>query len=584
MNNDMFLNAKKDESIDLNSLMTSMTQQTPNKEKKLSPLEELQQQKNTKGVVLSNKEIEDGKEKGPKPIQEHESKTESYKSALKEYDDAIEKRKAVILIKQPETSQEYTEMMSEIDAVEFDENGKAYYNFKKDKMVITSDNKPKYETVPDPDRIPRFTRIRTESDPEFNKNADKQFVEGYVEEKKDTVQSASSSSDVNTSNQVSEKKPETEEDRKSKTIQVIIDKTGYGSDFQFTDEEREKLTLANEIRVKEVQVLDINSIKIKRSDRSFQETIRAQQISNARTAICFPASGFKAHMNGLTYGELSDIALSMDTVSVDQYNKRLSVIYNHMVNVSSKPFESYEDFLKNFAYTDIPMALYGLCIATFPEVQSISLRCGKESCRRSFEYNYNTRSILNLKKCDQVFLDKMEELASAPASEYDNICNNSAVRNSKLIYLPYSGYYVEMGVISAYDFLYNFLPLMDEATFKDAFGDDINKIYAQNSLLLTTVKSVLVPSPNDDSYISYTNYKDMLDAIYYIKPEDIMIISSVMNKILRQYQPSFAFTNVVCPHCQNVSKEVEINMDDLVFQIQQRLISTEINVENIQGL
>lgn len=305
-------------------------------------------------------------------------------------------------------------------------------------------------------------------------------------------------------------------------------------------------------------------------------------MSNSKTTICFPASGFRAQMKGLTYGEMGDISLSMDNVTVDQYYKRLSIIYNKMFNINVGPFKSFEDFLKGFAYVDIPMALYGLYVATQPEIQQIQLRCGNNECDKTFNWEFATRSVLKLDNCSMEFLEKMEELSTAPASEYDNIHKNAAVNNSKYIKLPHSGFIVEMGIISAYEFLYNFIPVLDEETFKNAFGDDPNQVYMNNILLLSAIRSIRIPNA-DGSYTICEGYKEILEAIYNISPEEIQIIGALTSKFSSEYQSAFSFNNVVCPHCGNVTKDLEITMDDLVFQTYQRLMSTEIDVTNIQG-
>ena len=106
-----------------------------------------------------------------------------------------------------------------------------------------------------------------------------------------------------------------------------------------------------------------------------------------------------------------------------------------------------------------------------------------------------------------------------------------------------------------------------------------------NVLLLTTVLSVRVPDPkNPGTYILCEGYKDILDAIYNINPEEIKILASISAKIQREYQVFFSFGDVVCPHCKNVTKDLELTIDDLVFQTYQRLLSTEIDLTNIRGL
>ena len=104
-----------------------------------------------------------------------------------------------------------------------------------------------------------------------------------------------------------------------------------------------------------------------------------------------------------------------------------------MINISTGPFKDFEDFLKHFAYTDIPLAVYAMFVSTEAEEQEIALHCGNEDCDKTFNWTYNTRSILRLERCADNFLAKMQELASASAMDYDKIRSNSAVENSKVI-------------------------------------------------------------------------------------------------------------------------------------------------------
>ena len=590
--NNIFDNAVKDDAMDLSEFITTPTTQkptvetspidsalsdnTPKSNKELSPLAaELNRKKNAQlGTTVTRKEMEDGKERTVFENPMADERRERMKATMDESEMLLKQRAAIIPLKQFESSTEYSQMVHEISLVRFDETGKAYFDYEKD----SNGNNV----------IPKFIRLRTENDPPYSKendylvmNRDAENARRIADGKEpipDSVPLTAKVEDI-------EHKDE-EEDTKSKTINLIIDKTGLGTDFILSEDERKKMAEANEIRLTQVEVLDIASITTEKPERdSFTGKINTYQLSGSKTTISFPASGFKADMTGLTYGEIADISLSMDAVNVDKYYKRLAIIYNKMKNISNGPFDSFEDFLKNFAYTDISLAVYGLFVATFPEVQTISLRCGRNSCNKTFDWDYATRSILRLDKSDEVLLNKMAQLASADPNEYEDIYKKAAVRNSKFIKLPYSGYIVELGIASAYEFLYNFIPVIDDETFKQAFGNDINDVYKNNMLLLTTVLSVRIPkNDNPNSYILCEGYKDIVDAIYSISPEEIKIIATMSNKIQTQYQVNYSFGDVKCPHCGNVTKDLDLTIDDLVFQTYQRLISTEIDLTNIQGL
>lgn len=551
---------------------------TNSSEKKLSPLEQLKADKKNAGpgLVLDNNDIK--KDEAPQGnIVYNDTRMSEIEAEVNNYDDNLEKRKYVTVIKKPMNYVDYVQLMDELELVTIHDDGTVTIELK--------DDDGNYIT-------PSFIKVRGENDAEF----DYSLLTKYEKEEMkkngtltDKVKEATTSANDENAETDTESNEDDSEDEnkispeKKKMVEILIDKTGLGGDFVFTPEEREKISEAETIRVNEVKLIDIASIKSRRSDKSFQDTIKSYDLGGSRTTICFPASGFKAQMKGLSYGEYADVALSMDNVKFDQYYKRLTIIYNKMTNISTGPFKDFEDFLKHFAYTDIPLALYGMYIATEKEEQEIPLKCGNRECGKTFNWSYSTRGILRLERCADTFLSKMQEIATAPAMEYDNLKKNAAVNNSKYVQLPDSGIICEMGVASAYDFLYNFIPLMNEDTFKEAFGNDINEIYMDNILLLTSIRSVLVPD-DEGNYVECTGYKDILDAIYHVGPSEIQILAAYTAKIQANWEITFSFGDVQCPHCQSITKNLDVSMDDLVFQTYNRLMSTEIDLSKIQDL
>lgn len=548
--------AKRDASLDISALIKNVK---PSEEEKitaentetakpkfLSPLEQLklEQEERGSGLIVSNEELEKGKtQTNLKSNIYNDDRINAVEKRIKELDDTVEKRKHVVVLKFPENdkSPEFTELMFELESLTKNEDGTWYFNL---------------------DHEPKYLRLRTEEDGE------------YVDGKTDMELLKKSNSEEEDEEEDSEMNEE-----KKNIVNIIIDKTGLGVNYSFTEEEKEKIFESQEIHLKEIEFMDIESISLaKTPEKSFSDSMKEFEFSNSKTTICFPGSGFRAQMKGMTYGELGDVALALDSVKYDQYYKRLSVIYNKMTNISFGKFDTFEDFLHGFSYIDISLALYGLYISTQPEVQHIELSCG--SCDKLFNWTYNTRSVLDLEKCGDATLKKMSELANAPSSEYERIREESSVKKSKFIKLPYSKIIVEMGLISCYEFLHNFIPVMDEEIFKENFGDDPNNTYIKNAFLLTFIRSIEYPDGNN-GYVKYTNFKDILDIIYNIYPAEIAIIGSIANKLSEDYAISFTIRDIVCPHCGAKTKEIEVTMDNLVFQTYRQLMNTEINVENM---
>lgn len=567
----------RNEDLDLTSMLNAVkeesnvvkTENAPAEIKK-SPLEMLKEDeaKTPKGLVVDNGDLK--ADNGPqKNIVYNDERMADIKNEINNYDTTLSKRSKVTLIKKPMTQLEYVQLMDEIESVKINPDGS-----------ISFDLMDKYGNKQEP----VFIRPRKDDEPIFDFSILTPEERKELKDKGTDIKEEEIKVDEDKSSESEEENKEDEiSPEKKRIVEILIDKTGLGGDFFLSEEEKKKLSEAETIRINEVRILDLATIKAKRSSVSFQDHIKEFNINGSRTTICFPASGFKAQMKGLSYGEYADIALSMENVKFDQYYKRLSIIYNHMTNISRGDFKDFEDFLKHFSYTDISLALYGLYISTEKETQEIPLRCGNKECGKTFNWEYNTRNILRLERCADKFLKKMEEVATAKPSDYDKIAENAAVNNSKYVELPDSKVVCEMGVASAYDFLYNFIPLMNEETFKDAFGNDASQVYMDNVLLLTSVRSVDVPD-GEGGYIHCTGYKDILDAIYYIGPNDIKYLAAQTAKIQSLWEVTYSLGDTKCPHCGAVTKNLDVSMDDLVFQTYNRLMSTEIELSKIQEL
>ena len=530
----------------------------------LTPLQrmKLSNANKSSGAVYSNEELEKGAD-GPVngDMVNTDLRMEQMADAVSALDGELEKRKHVTLIKNPVNEAEHAKALIELGAVTQKPDGSWVIDFR------DSHGNP---------MIPEFFRVRKEGEGEFSDELMRGA--GLLENK------PSNGENLEDEPEDGAKAPGEElSDEKKKIVQILIDKTGFGaSTVDLTPEEKEKVAEADIIKINSVKVVDIKSILAKKSEKTFQDIVNSYDISGSRTRICFPASGFSADMKGLTYGEYADITLSMDAVKFDQYYKRLSIIYNKMTNISTGPFVDFEDFLNKFAYTDIPLALYGMYCSTEPEEVSLPLECGNKKCSKSFEWKFATRNILKLERCADTFLDKMKDIATSPAMKYDKIKEEAAVNKSNYIKLPESGIICEMGIASAYEFIYNFIPLLDENTFKAAFGEDTNQVYMNNVLLLTAVRSVYVPY--GDEHVECKGYKDILDALYRISPDEIKILTAYTGKIQSKYDVVFSFGKVVCPHCGHVTNNLDVSMDDLVFQTYNRLMSTEIDLNSIQDL
>ena len=378
---------------------------------------------------------------------------------------------------------------------------------------------------------------------------------------------------------------EKKEELKKQVINILIDKTGMGVDFHFDEEEKAKLKTAEEIHVTEVEDIDLATITVKKPERSFVDTASEYQLSSSRVPVVFPASRFRAYMTGLTYGEMADIAFTHENMNFDKANKRLSIIYNKMADPSCGKFDSYDDFLKKFSFMDMQLAIYGIIIATFPELDDIGMTCNNSKCGQSFSHKFSPRSLIQFDLCDQRFLDGMKEVIDCPIGKEKELMENSPTMKHKRIRLPDTGLIVEVGFASAYEYLYNgIVDLNDEDKFKDEHPDDLGGALRINAALLSAVRALYVPN-DDGSYTMFDKGEDMINILYNVKPNEIRLIVSILDKYATGYSPVFALKDVKCPHCGGVTPIVPIeDLTELVFQKYLRLLNTSLDADSISVL
>jgi hypothetical protein len=544
---------KKDESIDLMSLLNQKPENNNDEESsniQLSALDKAAMDKETqqKGLIVDNKDLKNE----PEPLRSM-TDTDQRREDVAKYSESLDKMTDIaskIIAPKVNNDIENMQLMTAIE--EIAETGTVQtHNPIADKIIIKDEN--------------------------FDEKA---FQENIKKEQ------ASEESDNGSTERSTEE-----------LVNILIDKTGLGKSIEFTDEERERITKAKAIKITEVDTKELQTTRyIKPSpSNTFINQIESYHLSSASTPICFPASRFRAKMNGLSYGELGDLALDPDNITFDQVRKKLSVIYNKLSNANIGKFESFDDFLKKFAYIDMDMAVYGLIVSTFPEEDTIELSCGNPNCpkasrdangeliKASFDHKYSPRSLIEFDRCGQSFLDYTEKIADCKPSEYQELFESSSVQTYKAIKLPDSGFIVEVGIASAYDYLYQILDVLLSDEGKEVFEDDVNHTKKLSLSLLSIVRSVSIPNENGE-YAKYTDGTNIVNALYEIKPREIKILGSILNDTTEKYASSFAFKDVVCPHCGRVTKRVPVDINTLVFTAYQLLVISEINIENTLSL
>lgn len=509
-------------------------------EEEKSPLQIMKEEKEKhRGIEINKADFDDGTPKPLKDVTQSPETEQGVDEAIKEMDAMIN-----VLEKNPIKGAAITDPQQRMDVVN------AISNIAK--------NNPDAENVD----------IRKEAGL-VGENTDSDTLPEYAGEDDDEPENE-------------EEPSEPMSESKAKLVNILIDKTGLGQNIVLSDEEKAKLETATRIKITEVDTKSIETATYKKhNDGSYDSITRAYQISSISTPITLPASRYTARMKGLSFGEMGDIAVNPEHMTFEQLNKKLSVIYHNMINPSIGEFKSYDDFLKNTAYVDIEMCMFGLACSTLPENDTITLRCTRRNCGKEYDVTYSPRALIQFEDMSEDALKAINDITSASspeaiAAEHEK----SSLANLKAIRLPASGFIVELGLASAYDFLHGISALILGDGLKNIFPDDVNGMKAVLSSFLTFTRSVSIPC-GDGSYDKFTGPEDIVQALYDLKQDDITIMVALAKKYSDAYNVSFAITDVACPHCGTKTKKVPLDIANLVFTKYQTLGNTEIDLDAI---
>lgn len=493
-------------------------------------------------------------ESGPKrPAYDSDEAREEFAERLSGLDAGAVNASKVVVIKNPTNQTEYSQMLAEVEETFIDEDGN----------VIVPEG-AEYIIAKTPEVIAEIER-RKERD-----------AAGRTDAEGESEYEGMPLSDVDAARQ----------EYKNTVVKILIDKTGMGANFTFDDEENKIIEKADIIQLCEVEDEDLHVVEVERPDDStpFMQLVEARQLSTSKVPMAFPASGFKAEMHGLSWGEYADITLdtesedAKDYLSFDKLYKRYSTVYNSMKNISVGPFADFEDFLHKFAHDDLDLAIYGLLIATQPELDMLNMSCTKPSCKRSFTYSYSPRGVIDFDTAPLAMLEMIEKIDNATPDERLKLFKNSRVNKFKRIRLEQSGYLVDIGAASAWDYLYQILPIVQKYAEIESEMSDTDPRKSIPAMLFG-VRNIWIPTGKGGHYRASTG-SDIADVLLSLPSKDAMVVEAAVTAYRRQYTAGFSLKGIECPHCHTKTPKIPIDVDTLVFQIRLRQISTRATVKN----
>lgn len=355
---------------------------------------------------------------------------------------------------------------------------------------------------------------------------------------------------------------------------VIINKLNSGS-VEFTEEERAKLSRSKKIRVEEVELVSLQTLRTRKPKKnSSVEKIIHRRSSTTATPVVLTASGYTASLMGASTHELVTLMNSSENAMVDAQS-RWSIIHSKLTETSIPGLvNDFNKFLKATAFTDYNMFLYGILLATYPDKDKVPLTCDNEECGKEYDHEYSPRELLRVEK-----LSSTPTLRKLVSDVVDNsiieekaiqVHESAPVNTVKAIRLPVSGHILEIYVQSAHDFIYKTI---------SALANNEEEKYGQAAMLATIVNRALVLDPDSDpmdpEYIEYVDPLDITKLIFSFRDMDILTLSN-QGEILADIAFDFGLMDVTCPHCGKHHDVIPLEIEQMLFYQYQQAMSTTV--------
>jgi len=572
----------KDNSIDVNSLFKNITKSETVSSK--SPLDDLKE-KQGQGMSIVNVDNDTAPiYTGSVPM--NSARSEDIKKKMDELDELAEKAKLVSITSVPKDQFEFVEMIDQLDNLDVNELKKINdLNSNNNVKTINSDDLEGVDIS--------SSTIITDSNNSTDVLSNSNLFISKEESNKIKAQQYIIESE-NTKN--------TNEDDQSATVIVkdaTRNETVGNSDItysivEFTDDEHEKLTRSKRIDLVMVDKQNIDVAKIKRPSETFlaNYTSHMYNAMAGSSTMTLVASRFRINVRGLTFGEYLDLSLSTELTDVDVINKKCSIFYKAIINTSIGNFVSYDEFLKNLAYFDVPLCTLALYISTNPEKLELGLTCGNKQCNTKFNIGFSPRNILGIKNLSEYYLENMEKIGNADGEIAQKLHEESTVITKKIFYLPITKIGIEFGLKSCYEMINSIFPYVKEVEekAKEEHQDDVNKITDIISYLFKFISAIYLPDDESDEHdgkeltMRVDDMHSMVEILYALPISDFMLIQQIADITERDYILTFGVSDIVCPNCGAKTEFVQINLDEEVFTRLQEQGNIQINPETLPRL
>ena len=396
----------------------------------------------------------------------------------------------------------------------------------------------------------------SEMDEEINSLKEaKEVIENEVldDEEMEEIENASPSDEIDYNAM-----PKTEFDNKYKDAIVIIDKFKLAT-IDFTEEEREKLRLARTITLKQVTSKEVRELKIKKKKPKLEQVIKST-ISNFSTVVPLIGSGYTVKLSGCSVTELMAIISTLDENNpIENFSKKTSLIYEKILETSIGKL-TYEEFLEKTCYVDLPMLMYGLACATFPDEDTVDLICNNEKCGKAMPHRYSMRSLLRVERFNDVVKSKIAKTVdnSYSVETSKKYASTAPVNSIERLEFPHSKIIADFEYKSLADFKKIITKQFNENI---EIPKELGDVYGFSIF----IKAIYVPDHEDDGYYEYTDQMEVAKVLNAMNRIDLSILYKKANEMGESNNIEFGYMNIDCPHCKTHYNALTADIEQLLF-------------------
>lgn len=308
--------------------------------------------------------------------------------------------------------------------------------------------------------------------------------------------------------------------------------------------------------------------------------------------VTLSASAYRCVMSSINWFNIMRFSAAMSGNDADSENKKWSIIYKHIKNVSIGEFENYEDFLKKTKYSDLNMLSWALLTASSEEQVEIELSCSK--CNHDYVYKYSPRTLAHLEK---------NRITETYIKTHEVSLGKEAIEHWKKVTAPTayslgekSKIGVEVSIPNVYKWINEKIPLMNYLYSKYNEGKPYSMADENDPgrpefefmwAIAQIIDSVVIYDDADAQGIRhikqrFTDWDKIEKILDNLSHTESMILLAIVRKFsdVNASNVSFYFENVTCPKCHVKHDRLIVKdiSEQLLFPISRRLELTTINL------